>query len=77
MQAAPVGINGKNVSNSVGACWGPSRIFMEMHNYMVYNIKQIGIKVYLCSLMYKLMVYAEDENSPADSQLHSVESQAA
>lgn len=57
MWADPVGINGKTTYNSVGACWGPSRIFMEMHGYMVYNI---GIKINLYSLLYKLMVYAED-----------------
>lgn len=47
MQAAPVGIDGRNASNSAGACWGPSRIFIEMHGCMVYNTELIGIKVNL------------------------------
>lgn len=76
MQAAPVGIDGRNASNSVGACWGPSRIFIEMRGYMVYKIELIGIKSILIS-SYKPMVNAEDEHSPAESQLCLVESRAA
>jgi len=60
MWAAPVGIGGKNASNSVGACWGPSGVFTEMPGDMVYDIEPIGVKVNLYSLVYKLMVCAKD-----------------
>lgn len=66
MWAAPVGICAKSAASSAGACWGLSRIFMDVHGYMVHDIETI-LKVNLCFLLYKLMVYVENRNSPAVS----------
>lgn len=60
MWAAPVGICSKSAGSSAGACRGLSRIFMDVHGYMVYDIETISIKVNLCFLLYKLMVYVEN-----------------
>lgn len=60
MWAAPVGICGKSAASSAGVCRGLSRIFMDVHGYMVHDIEPISIKANLCFLWYKLMVYVEN-----------------
>lgn len=60
MWAAPVGICGKSAASSAGACWSLSGIFVAVHGYLVHDIELRSIKVNLCFLLYKLMVYVEN-----------------